>query len=167
MKYIIYTVVSTLIFIVQTTLCQYIDIAGVIPNLMLLFIVSFAFFNGESEGLFIGVLMGLLQDSFFGHIMGVNVFLYGAIGYSTGCISLHSNKDNIAVPVILSFIATILYDLGFYVLNIVLRGYTDPNAYLLINLLPELVYNTIAAFAVYAAVYTIGSRADRTAGHRF
>ena len=164
MKYIIYTVISTLIFIFQTTLCQYIKIAGVIPNIMLLFIVSFAFFNGESEGLFIGVLMGLMQDSFFGHLIGVNIFLYGAVGYCVGCISLYSNKDNIAVPVILSFIATVLYDIGFYILNIVLKGYTSPNAYILINLLPELVYNTIAAFAVYAAVYTIGNRA---VGHRF
>ncbi len=164
MKYIIYTVISTLIFIFQTTLCQYIEIAGVIPNIMLLFIVSFAFFNGESEGLFIGVLMGLMHDSFFGHLIGVNIFLYGAVGYCVGCISLYSNKDNIAVPVILSFIATVLYDIGFYILNIVLKGYTSPNAYILINLLPELVYNTIAAFAVYAAVYTIGNRA---VGHKF
>ncbi len=164
MKYIIYTVISTLIFIFQTTLCQHIEIAGVIPNIMLLFIVSFAFFNGESEGLFIGVLLGLMQDSFFGHIIGANIFLYGIIGYSAGCISRYSNKDNIAVPVMLSFASTVIYNIGFYILNIVLRGYTSPNAYILINLLPELVYNTIAAFAVYAAVYTIGNRA---VGHRF
>lgn len=166
MKYVFYLIVSTVIFIFQTTLCQYIAIAGIIPNIMLVFIVSIAFFKGETEGLFTGVLMGLLQDSFFSPVMGCNLFLYGITGYVAGCISGYFNKDNIIAPVILTFFSTLFYNIGFYALNIVLRGFTNPNIYLLYKIPPELVYNVIAAFIVYFAVYTIGSSYG-SSKHRF
>ena len=56
MRYIGYLIISTIIFIFQSTLCQYIAIAGIKPNFMLIFVVSIAFLQGESEGLITGIL---------------------------------------------------------------------------------------------------------------
>lgn len=166
MRYISYLIISTLIFIFQSTLCNYIAIAGVKPNLMLIFIVTIAFFKGSSEGLLVGIIMGLLQDCYFGHVIGSNLFLYGIIGYLAGSLTEHFNKENIVAPMFLILIATLAYNSGFYLLNIILRGYTTLNIYIILNILPELIYNIICGFAVYFIVYTMQNSSFGKIGHR-
>lgn len=153
MKYIYYLIISTLIYIVQSTLCNYIAIADIKPNLMLIFAVIMAFFMGSTDGLVIGIMVGLLHDCFFGHTIGSNLFLYGIIGYISGCLTEQFNKENIAVPMLLVLLATLLYNLGFYLLNIVLKGYTSFSPYIILNILPEVIYNLILGFAIYLLVY--------------
>ncbi|MDO4300186.1 MAG: rod shape-determining protein MreD [Clostridia bacterium] len=167
MRYIIYLIVSTLIFIFQSTLCQYIAIAGIKPNLMLILVVSLAFLRGNSEGLFTGIIMGLLQDCYFGQSIGSNLFLYAITGYAVGCISEHFNKDNVVAPVFLTFMATLFYNSGFYMLNIILKGYTTLSIYIVLNILPELIYNIIFAFIIYFIVYTINNSSFGKTGHKY
>ncbi len=169
MRYIGYLIISTIIFIFQSTLCQYIAIAGIKPNFMLIFVVSIAFLQGESEGLITGIVMGLLQDCYFSQFIGVNLFLYAILGYSIGCLADNFNKDNIVAPVLLTLLATLLYDLGFYMLNIVLKGYTNLNSYIILNILPELIYNIIFSFIVYYLVYSLNNSSFGRIGqkHRF
>ena len=165
MIYVFYLLISALIFIFQSTLCQYIAIAGIKPNFMLIFVVMTAFLKGKEEGLIAGIIIGLFHDCFFGQLIGVNLFLYGIIGYAIGCLTDNFNKENIAAPVLLTFTATFIYDMGFYMLNIILRGYTEFNIYIVLNILPELIYNTIFAFIIYVAVYFISSSSFGRKGH--
>ena len=90
MRYVVYLIISTAIFIFQSTLCQYIAIAGIKPNFMLIFVVSIAFLKGRSEGILTGIIMGLLQDCYFGRTIGSNLFLYALIGYLVGCLTDNS-----------------------------------------------------------------------------
>ncbi len=166
MRYISYLIISTIIFIFQTTLCNYIAIAGVKPNFMLIFIVTAAFFKGNSDGLLIGIIMGLLQDCYFGHVIGSNLFLYGIMGYIAGCLTEHFNKENIVAPMFLILIATLAYNFGFYLLNIILKGYTTLNIYIILNILPEIIYNIIFGFAVYFIVYTLQNSSWDKIGHK-
>ena len=125
--------------------------------------------QGESEGLITGIVMGLLQDCYFSQFIGVNLFLYAILGYSIGCLADNFNKDNIVAPVLLTLLATLLYDLGFYMLNIVLEGYTNLNSYVILNILPELIYNIIFSFIVYYLVYSLNNSSFGRIGqkHRF
>ena len=166
MRYISYLIISTVIFIFQTTLCNYIAIAGIKPNFMLIFIVTMAFLKGNSTGLLVGIIMGLLQDCYFGHLIGSNLFLYGIIGYIAGCLTEHFNKENIVAPMFLILIATLAYNLGFYLLNIILKGYTNLNIYIVLNILPELIYNIICGFILYFIVYTLQNTSLGKIGHR-
>ncbi len=149
MIYIVYFLTSLLIFMFQSTLGQYIAIAGIVPNIMLAYIVSTGYKSNAENGLIIGIIMGLLQDCFFGYYIGCNLFLYGIIGYTAGVLSKDLYKNNVATSVFFTLIATLFYNFGFYVLNILLRGYTDFTAYIYMRILPELVYNSLAAVPVY------------------
>lgn len=166
MRYIFHLIVSSIIFIFQSTLCEYIAIAGVKPNLMLIFIVSIAFLQGGSAGLVSGIIMGLLQDCYFGRVIGCNLFLYGVTGYTAGILADNFNKENIAAPVFLTFLATLFYNFGFYLLNIVLKGYTAFNIYIVLNILPEIVYNIILSFIVYFIIYTINANYPIRTSHK-
>lgn len=149
MKYAAYFLISLIFFILQSTFGQYIEIAGIVPNIMLAFIVCTAYTGSAEKGLILGIVIGLMQDCFFGYYIGCNIFLYGTIGYTTGVLSQNLYKDNIATAVLFIVIATLFYNFGFFVLNILLKGHTDFIGYIYMRILPEIVYNAIIMAPVF------------------
>ncbi len=149
MRYIIYFAASLIIFMLQSTFGRYVEIAGIVPNIMLAFTVCTAYMGSAERGLALGIVMGLLQDCFFGYYIGCNLFLYGIIGYTTGVLSQNLYKDNIATSVLFITAATLFYNLGFFVINILLKGHTDISGYIYMKILPETVYNAIVTLPVF------------------
>ena len=113
MKYLIYIMLMIFSFILQTTFIQHIAIDGIMPNLMLLLVICVAFMQGESDGLFLGIIGGLLHDCFYGQYIGSNLFLYAIIGYIVGIVCRSLYKDNFLVSVVTSVVATLGYEFFF------------------------------------------------------
>lgn len=114
MKYLTYIILMIFSFIIQTTFIQHIAIGGVMPNLMLLIVICVAFMQGESDGLFVGIIGGLLHDCFYGQYIGSNLFLYAIIGYIVGIVCRSLYKDNFFAPVVTSIIAILCYEFFFF-----------------------------------------------------
>lgn len=149
MKYLIYIIIMIFSFILQTTFIQYFAIAGIKPNVMLIFVICTALMQGESDGLFVGIIGGLLHDCFYSQYIGSNLFLYAVIGYIVGVICRNLYKDNIITPVITTLMATCAYEFFFYVLNILLKGATNLPFFILNKIIPAMIYNAIFSLVVY------------------
>ena len=93
--------------------------------------------------------MGLFHDCFFGYYIGCNIFLYAMAGYTAGVLSQTLYKDNIATSTLFVAAATLFYNFGFFVLNILLKGYTDFAGYIYMRILPETVYNSIISLPIF------------------
>ena len=76
-------------FLLQTTLLQTFSIESVSPNLPVILTVSFALMRGKREGMFTGVLFGILMDVFYGQVLGFHILLLTIMGYLNGyCYSI-------------------------------------------------------------------------------
>ena len=62
-------------FLLQTTVFQWINLGGIVPNLMIILTASFGFMRGERTGLLFGFFCGLLVDIFFAFFK-VSVFVF-------------------------------------------------------------------------------------------
>ena len=60
-------VMVIVLFLLETTVFHYFEIASVKPNLLLILTASFGFMEGKREGMYVGVLSGFLLDICFGH----------------------------------------------------------------------------------------------------
>ena len=149
MKYLIYIILMIFSFIIQTTFIQHIAIGGVTPSIMLLLVVCIAFMQGESDGLFMGIIGGLLHDCFYSQYIGSNLFLYAIIGYIVGIICRGLYKDNFFVPIITSVVATICYEFLFFVLNILLKGATNLPYFIVSKIIPAMIYNGVFSLLIY------------------
>lgn len=149
MKYLIYIMLMIFSFILQTTFIQHIAIDGIMPNLMLLLVICVAFMQGESDGLFLGIIGGLLHDCFYGQYIGSNLFLYAIIGYIVGIVCRSLYKDNFLVSVVTSVVATLGYEFFFFVLNVLLKGATNLSFFIVNKIIPSMIYNGIFSFIVY------------------
>ena len=54
-------------FIVQNTMLKSIDFGAVSPNLLLIITAGFGFAGGRKEGMYVGFILGLLVDLYFGY----------------------------------------------------------------------------------------------------
>ncbi len=146
-------------FVIQSTFFELITILDIKPNIILIMIVSVALLRGELEGAVIGFIGGLMLDTFCPFI-GTNAFIGAMIGYITGIFTVGLYKENPFVPVITVFFATLVYEFVYYILNILLQGYTDFLFFFNTIILREMVYNALIALPVYGIVYLINSKLE-------
>lgn len=152
-RYIIYLFILIFAMVFQSTFFEYIQLVDIKPNLMLITIVSFAYIRGEKEGGIIGFTGGLLQDCFFGLYVGSNTFIYSVIGYICGNICKGFYKENFFIATGIITGATLIYNFMYYVINILLRGYTDIFYFMKNIIVPEMVYNALISLLIYNLIF--------------
>ena len=77
MKYLLWAVVTFLTFGIQGSL-SFFDIT---PNFTVILACYAGIREGEAKGLFIGSLIGIIEDSFSGTLLGPNLLSKGLVGY--------------------------------------------------------------------------------------
>ncbi len=162
MRIFTYGLLVILNFILQTTLFNYIEIIGIKPNTAIILVVSFAFLRGEIDGAIIGFLSGILIDSFFGSMLGINAFIYLIIGFLCGKIFNEFYKENILIPFFLTLFFDIIYGLLYFFFNAFLRGYPNILPFLKTIIIPEAIYSGILSIIIYPFLLIIDKKLRKT-----
>ena len=141
-------------FILQTTVLQLIEIRGVIPDTMLIIIVSYSLLRGQNAGAAVGFFAGLLYDIFFGSALGFYALLGMLTGYLCGIAHRNFYRENYVLPVTLSAIA-------IYVTGFLLKGNYNVFYFLFSVIIPQAVYTGIAAIVVYRILYSVNNGVEK------
>ena len=70
-----------LIYFLQSNFFTWFNIAGIKPNLFIIFILFIGLFLGKVYGITAGVIFGLLLDLFIGKKLGINGMILGFAGF--------------------------------------------------------------------------------------
>ncbi len=153
MRIAILVLVSIINAIIQSTFCLYFSGLFIIPNSMLVLVISYSIVRNDAEGAIFGFANGLLFDILFGRIIG----FYALIGLVTGFVAAKPFREfspnNFIIPSITIFVMTIFYEFLFFILAFLFKGRTDLVYYLFHIIIPEAVVNVIIAIAIYPAVF--------------
>lgn len=141
--------------VIQSTILQYIQIRGVIPNTSLIIIISYALLRGDIEGAATGLFAGLLQDIFFGSSIGY----YSLFGMLTGffCGKIHKNfyRENYLNPLIICTMVAFLYGNLIYITSFFFSGELRYLFYLKNIILPETVYSSVFSLVIYRILFSV------------
>ena len=146
---IVYFLTIVICFLLQCTVMDLISIGSVTPNLMLVFCVSMGLMRGRKSGLWAGFFSGLFVDLFFGSVFGFYALIYMYIGYLSGYAHRIYYDDDVKVPMFLTAIADLLYNLSVYGLQFLLRGRLGLGTYLYRIIIPEMFYTVFITLIVY------------------
>lgn len=152
MIYLAAIIIIFLSVLLQSTVFQWIPLAGVVPNLILASTVCMAYLRGRRFGIYVGFLGALLMDILFSTAVGLNAFLYMLIGYLTGFCSRIYFKNGFAFALTLIGGGDLLFGLLYYVLNFLLRGRMEFGFYFTGVILPEILYTILAGFLLYGVI---------------
>ncbi|VBB07864.1 cell shape-determining protein mred [Lucifera butyrica] len=143
------------ILILQATIIPLLDIQGVRPDILLILVVSCGLLSGKEYGVGIGFFSGLLQDLASGNIFGLNILSKMATGYLFGMAERKVFKENILLPVLGVFAATIVNNLLMILLLFILRLKVDITNVLFRNMLLAAGYNLVLAIPVHRLVFRV------------
>ncbi len=152
---IILAVLMFLCFVLQTTLFRQFAVASIVPNLLLILTVSFAFMRGKKEGLFVGFFCGLFMDLSMGELIGVNAMIYMCVGYANGFCCHIFYDDDIRMPIFFVALSDLAYGTATYLMLFLLRGRLDFFYYLGRIIIPEVLYTVIVTILIYKLLYRI------------
>lgn len=161
MRISVVAIIVILNFILQSTIFKHIEVFSISPNTAIIIIVSFSILRYEIEGAIIGFFSGLLQDIFFGNVIGLNALLYMLIGYACGKPYKIFYKENYLLPLILVFSSTVIYNFSYYILNFFFQGRMDSVYYLRYIIIPETIYNITMCLPIYAFIGFINKLIDQ------
>jgi len=151
----------TLNLVLTSTVLRGIRVYGIQPDTTVLLIVSYAVLRGDIEGALAGFFAGLIQDIFFGGIIGVSALLGFILGYVCGKPFKDFFPENDFLPLILSGLGVLFFNIGFYFFTYLFIGETDFLFYFRRKIFPVFVYSLIVAIPVYRMVYIVNSKLDK------
>ena len=148
-------------FLLQSTVFKALSIGSISPNLMVVLTSSFGFMRGKKEGLWVGFFCGLLEDIFYGRLLGMHAVMYMYIGYVNGYFNRIFFEEDIKLPIFLISASELAYGLGTYVVMFLMRSRFAFFYYLRRIIFPELVYTIILTLVFYRIIYMINRKLER------
>ena len=160
-RVIINCILALLFFTLQTGFFERISLGGIVPNLLLILIVSNGLMNDEYIGMYVGFFCGLLVDIFFMSALGYHAMVYTYLGYFSGLLHKYYNPQDVRIPVFLVIGADLLQSLIYYLLFFLLNGEFDFGYYFVHIILAELVYTLGIAILLYPLLMLLENKVIR------
>lgn len=160
-RLIVYFIEIIICFVIQSSMFHYIGLANVVPNILLILVVSTAYMRGKMSGLLLGFFSGILVDIIFGRVIGLYALIYMLIGYLIGFSHKIYDKDDFTIPIILVAISDIIYGFFYYVFEFLLRGRLNFFYYFRRIIFPEMIYTIAVSIFLYKLLHMINNRLNR------
>lgn len=96
-----------------------------------------------------GLVAGLLLDLFYSGPFGFYTLFYVVMGYTNGICTKYYYEDYITLPLVLSIVNELAYNLYIYVFRFLIRARLDLWYYFKEIMLPEIIFTTVTTLVVY------------------
>lgn len=158
LRKIVSFIIIFLCFILQCSVFNHISLGGIVPNLLLIVTATFGFMRGQTIGMSVGFVAGIMTDIFFGSPFGFVTLIYIIIGYLNGFFKNIFYPEDIKLPMILITGSELVYCVLYYVVKFLLRGRLNVGYYFIHIILPETIYTIVATIPLYALIVWINER---------
>jgi len=160
-RFLIYLSEILILFVIQTSTFHYFGLADIMPNLLLILVVSSAYMRGRLTGLGIGFFTGLLMDIVYGELIGLYAFIYMIIGYFTGYANKIYSDDDYTLPIVFVAVGDFVFGLYNYIFDFLLRGRLNLLFYFRRIILPEMIYTIAVSIFLYKLLHMINHHLER------
>ena len=91
---VILVIVLFFIYFLQSNFFNWFTIAGIMPNLFVIFVLFIGLFTNRVTGVIYGVTTGIIIDLVMGKQIGINAVGYGIIGFLAATFDKNFSKDS-------------------------------------------------------------------------
>lgn len=136
-------------FLLQSTVMPAISMAGVVPDLLMILVITVAYTRGQIPGMLTGLAAGLLTDVCFNDMIGLCALFYLCIGYLAGYSRKIYDERDYTLPLLMILAGEFVYSFAYYIAYFLLRSRTEFGYYFVHLILPRMVYTVLAAVLLY------------------
>ena len=150
-----------LIYLLQIGPFSAFTIAGVKPNLFIVFVLFIGLFAGQVFGISCGVAFGLFLDLLYGKTIGPAAIMFCIVGYLGAYFDKNFSKENKLTIIFMVAGATLLYEFGYYFINSIILNFSREYLIFLRMVVIEIVYNVLLSIILYPLIQKMGYLVDR------
>lgn len=148
------------IYLLQSNLFTWFNIAGVQPNLFIILILFCGLFTGKISGLICGVICGILIDLFAHTSVIIEPMMLGVLGFASGLLAKNFSKENRLNIMIMVIATTFIYEIGVYTLKILMNGLQLELLGFIKIIFIEILYNSMITIIIYPMIQYFGSKIE-------
>ncbi len=155
MIYLLYTLLILVLFIAQSFFSGFEFLYNIKPDLLLILVIITAVNKGKRAGTLVALIVGLLEDLFFGGLIGVNAISKIIIGFLFGFLNQYIYKYIFIIAPVFVVVGTFINQL--IILLLLHQSLFEFSFTVLFDRLisPLLVSNIIFVFPLYLIIYLI------------
>lgn len=149
-----------IIYFLQANFFSWFTIAGVKPNIFIIFILFISLYSGMKPGIIFGILCGLFLDIIIGKSLGISAIMLGIIGAIGGYFDKNFSKESKLTIILMVIGSTCVFEIGSYILQTIqLSIYVEIMPFT-IKLLIEIFYNIFITIIIYPILQALGYRIE-------
>ncbi len=157
---IILIITFIIIYFLQANLFTWFKIAGVMPNLFVIFVLFIGLYTNKYMGVTYGIIFGILIDLFISKKVGITAIMLGIIGIIGMLFDRNFSKENRLTIIVMVTISTIIFEVGSYIIgHFVYDTYIQVIPFIQI-LLVECLYNILLTIIIYPLMQISGNKIE-------
>ncbi|MBP5410556.1 MAG: rod shape-determining protein MreD [Lachnospiraceae bacterium] len=149
LAFLIFTIEILVSYLLQSTVFASLQIAGAVPDLLIIVAVAAGYQNSRLYGMGVGFFCGLILDIGSGGTLGVFALFYMVIGYLSGHFSNYYVQRDIFFPLMLITVAEFGLCTAIYVFGFLIRGDLQLVTYVKSIFIPKILYTVVVAIIYY------------------
>lgn len=138
-----------LLYFLQANFFTWFTIAGVKPNLFVIYILFIGLFTGKKIGATLGFFLGIYMDFLIGKSIGISGIMLCIIGLLAEYFDKNFSKESKVTIILMVMGSTILYEIGNYIYAIIKYGITPEILSFSKILLIEIIFNMFITIIIY------------------
>lgn len=158
---IILFIVFLIIYFLQANILPKFTIAGITPNLFVIFVLFIGLYANQTLGVVFGIIIGLFLDSVYGQSIGLSAVMFCIIGFLGSYFDKNFSKDNKLTILFMVIGATAIYEFGLYSLKSIIYEFDFELWFFVRILLLEILYNSLLSIIFYPLIQKVGYAMDR------
>lgn len=158
-KGIINIVLILLVFVIyflHSNFFNWFTIAGIMPNLFVIFVLFIGLFGNRSMVVIYSSLLGILLDLLFEERVGINLIGLVLVGVIATLFDKNFSKDSRITIMLMVFGSTVIFEVVTYFMNYVLYSINMEILSFIIILVCEVIYNILITIIIYPLIQKFG-----------
>lgn len=150
-----------LLYFIQKNIFSNLPIAGITPNIFIIYILFLGLYTNSKVSIMVGIFIGFLLDAVYGKCIGISSTMFCILAYLSSYFDKNFSKDNKITILFMCIGATCIYELGHYILNIIIYNFDFEFLYFTKILFIENIYNILILIIIYPLFQKLGYILDR------
>lgn len=159
-------IVFIIIYILQTNFFSWYNIAGIKPNLFIIFTLFIGLFLGRTIGFSLGAIFGFLLDLFISKRIGINATMLAIAGLMGGILDKSFSKESRITFMGMTFSVTILCEIINYAIQTIMLGAESTFTVFMQIVIIEAIYNSILVIILYPLIKKAGNKTEEVFNER-
>ncbi len=148
--------IAFVIYFLQSNFFSWFTIAGVKPNLFVIYILFIGLFGSRTMGTVYGAVIGIILDCLFHEKVGANIIGLTLIGFLATIFDKNFSKDSRMTTMFMVFGSTVLFEIIVYFMNYILYSTNIEILYFIKILIAEVLYNILITIIIYPLIQKFG-----------